>query len=122
LDEAQDCAGRGGLQPIAVPADRFVRANAELDYSIWSLDVSKGNPADRFGVLELDSAPADPSDPVYIPQHPGGGPKLVAWSDDRTNSGRCEVDPKFSTAEFLSYTCDTSAGSSGSPVISAKTN
>jgi len=122
LDESQDCSGSGNLEPIAVPGDRFSVSNAGLDYSIWSLDSSGEDPAGRFGVLDLDPEPPDPSDSVYIPQHPGGGPKLVAWSDDAGPSGRCQIDPGDSSGEQVSYTCDTSAGSSGSPVLSARSN
>eukprot|EP00640_Fibrocapsa_japonica_P001743 CAMPEP_0113944542 /NCGR_PEP_ID=MMETSP1339-20121228/34488_1 /TAXON_ID=94617 /ORGANISM="Fibrocapsa japonica" /LENGTH=464 /DNA_ID=CAMNT_0000949777 /DNA_START=255 /DNA_END=1646 /DNA_ORIENTATION=+ /assembly_acc=CAM_ASM_000762 len=68
---------------------------------------------------------------IYIPQHPGGRDKQIAWTDSYHSSGNCTVTAMgspYCTAsnpsmyKELSYACDTEGGSSGSPVLAADTN
>jgi lysyl endopeptidase len=60
-----------------------------------------------------------------VPQHPAGEPTRIAGSlGDR--AGTCEVGDNaydgYAQNSDVSYLCDTEGGSSGSPVLSRKTN
>ena len=94
--------------------DRFeiadlVKTNVELDYSILSL---KGRPAEKYGFTSISDAHRPPLDssatnyPVII-QHPRGGFKQIALTDNRLLTW---------DSNYIWYTTDTEPGSSGSPV------
>ena len=78
--------------------------------------------------LDLDNREASIGEQIYIPQHPNGWGKELAIFDSSTSSGRCQILDVTSpgctnaSANDYAYTCDTELGSSGSPVISNRTN
>jgi V8-like Glu-specific endopeptidase len=77
----------------------------------WSVVQVKGNPAAKWGVLPLTSAPAGTpkkGEEVIIIQHPGGGQKQIALSHNVI---------AYADARRLQYMTDTEEGSSGSPVF-----
>ena len=85
-------------------------ADAGLDYAIVGLTSKARARLKRRGVrdLRVASAPVRIGDPVVIVQHPNGGPREVSVDN---------VTDLFST--FITYQCETAAGSSGSPVLRA---
>jgi V8-like Glu-specific endopeptidase len=84
----------------------FFRNSKELDYAIVRLD---GAPGDLYGFVSLATR-ADPTvnDFVSIIQHPQGGPKKIAFTDNK-------VSAVFD--HLVQYSTDTEPGSSGSPVF-----
>ena len=84
----------------------FFRNSKELDYAIVRLN---GAPGDLFGFVNLAQR-ADPTvnDFVSIIQHPQGGPKKIAFTDNK-------VSAVFN--DLVQYSTDTEPGSSGSPVF-----
>lgn len=74
-----------------------------------------------FGALWLDteSEPGQLSGhPLYVPQHPGGRPRQISSLAD--NGQACGVIS--ASADKVKYNCDTYGGSSGSPVLSQRSN
>jgi hypothetical protein len=84
----------------------FFHTNPELDYAVARVN---GAPGDLYGYVSLDKR-ADPTvnDFVTIIQHPNGGPKMIAFTDNK-------VAAVFN--DLLQYSTDTEPGSSGSPVF-----
>lgn len=84
--------------------------------------------------LDIEVETPTAGEEIYIPQHAGGRDKSIAMLDE--NQLRCTVlklgDHKCNAActcfadydgePDVQYTCDTEAGSSGAPVISANTH
>ncbi|MEY2512840.1 MAG: hypothetical protein QOJ89_198 [bacterium] len=84
----------------------FFHNDVPLDYAIVRLN---GTPGDLFGFVDL-ARRADPTvnDFVSIIQHPQGGPKKIAFTDNK-------VSAVF--GDLVQYSTDTEPGSSGSPVF-----
>ena len=69
---------------------------------------------------------------IYIPQHASGLDKEIAIFDTHLGeNARCEIQSVNSESCYgafrvgywdLAYSCDTKGGTSGSPVLSVKTN
>ena len=101
-------AWSGELEPVrrftCDPA--FYRNAEELDYAIVRIN---GTPGDLFGFVDL-ARRADPTvnDFVSVIQHPQGGPKKIAFTDNK-------VSAVF--GDLVQYSTDTEPGSSGSPVF-----
>jgi V8-like Glu-specific endopeptidase len=84
----------------------FFHNNKELDYAIVRVN---GAPGDLYGFVDLAKR-TDPTvnDFVTIIQHPNGGPKKIAFTDNK-------VSAVFD--DLVQYSTDTEPGSSGSPVF-----
>ncbi len=84
----------------------FFRNDKALDYAIVRLN---GAPGDLYGFVNL-ARRAEPTvnDFVSIIQHPQGGPKKIAFTDNK-------VSAVFD--DLVQYSTDTEPGSSGSPVF-----
>jgi hypothetical protein len=84
----------------------FFHISTELDYAIVRVN---GAPGDLYGFVDLAKR-ADPTvnDFVSIIQHPNGGPKKIAFTDNK-------VSAVFD--DLVQYSTDTEPGSSGSPVF-----
>ena len=101
-------AWSGELEPVrrftCDPA--IYRSVGELDYTIVRVN---GTPGDLFGFVDL-ARRADPTvnDFVSVIQHPQGGPKKIAFTDNK-------VSAVF--GDLVQYSTDTEPGSSGSPVF-----
>ena len=84
----------------------FFHNNKELDYAIVRVN---GAPGDLYGFVNLGQrADATVNDFVSIIQHPQGGPKKIAFTDNK-------VSAVFN--DLVQYSTDTEPGSSGSPVF-----
>jgi V8-like Glu-specific endopeptidase len=129
----KDCNAHNGAQGF-LPADNYEAMEfLALDVTNdWALVRLKGNPIGKYGYLDLDNRVPEVDEEIYIPQHPGGGDKVIAIYDDNygTNS-RCQVKSTTSGSCYgksrtlyddIRYSCDTQGGSSGSPVINAATH
>ena len=87
------------------------KSNEKLDVSIIKL---VGNPGDTWGFVNLAELQADKNAPLFVIQHPDGKEKMVAEKDCRRSTA--VVDGYAPDTDFT-HTCDTSGGSSGSPVF-----
>lgn len=88
------------------PISRFERTSTELDYTLVRV---AGSPGDIFGYVDPTlRAEVAVNDFVTIIQHPNGGPKQIALTDNKVAA---------LLATVLQYTTDTEPGSSGSPVF-----
>ncbi|MEA2193281.1 MAG: hypothetical protein QOI73_3402, partial [Solirubrobacteraceae bacterium] len=84
----------------------FFHNDEELDYAIVRVNDA---PGDLYGFVDL-ARRSDPTvnDFVSIIQHPQGGPKKIAFTDNK-------VSAVF--GDLVQYSTDTEPGSSGSPVF-----
>jgi hypothetical protein len=122
--ECAQCDGGSTLRPTKVMGDQVLATDDILDYTLFS--VKNFAQIQSFGYLEIDDRAPVRGEELYIPQHPRGAPTVITTQDSSERSGNCAVsDPTYdgyATGTDMSYYCDTDGGSSGSPVISRKTN
>ena len=117
--QAIECDSYTLEETVKVPADTLFAASYELDFALFS--VHNFTAIEPFGYLGLDVRDADLGERIYIPQHGSGYPKQIAIDSDMNASGLCEVDDlsvdRYAPDTDVGYFCDTSGGSSGSPVL-----
>ncbi len=122
--ECARCGGGPTLRPVKVMADQVIATDDVLDYTLFT--VRNFDAITRFGYLQLDDRPPVRGEELYIPQHPRGMPTVITTHDTSERSGNCAVaNPAYDGYDIdtdMSYYCDTDGGSSGSPVISRRTN
>jgi lysyl endopeptidase len=122
--ECVKCGGWDVEQATKVWGDRVLLNNATLDFTLFTVDDFEE--IEQYGYLELDNRAPVAGEELYITQHPRGEPKTIAMDDPGEATGKCAVaNPEFDgygVDTDLSYYCDTDGGSSGSPVLSAKTH
>jgi hypothetical protein len=104
--------------------DQVLATDDILDYTLFS--VRNFGQIQQFGFLEIDDRAPVRGEELYIPQHPRGAPTVISTEDSTERSGNCAVDDPaydgYAAGTDMSYFCDTDGGSSGSPVISRRTN
>jgi V8-like Glu-specific endopeptidase len=121
--QCAQCGGYDVFQPTKVWGSQVLATDHTYDYTLFSV----GNFAtiQKYGYLTLDTARPAKGQELYVPQHPAGEPTRIAGSLGE-KAGNCQViDPNYTgyaAASDVSYLCDTEGGSSGSPVISRRTN
>jgi len=122
--ECAQCDGGAVLRPTKVWGNQVIATDKTLDYTLFSVQ-DFGSIKD-FGYLTLDVRKPNRGEEVYIPQHPEGSPTVIAMHDSSERDGNCAIaNPDYNgyaTDTDASYYCDTEGGSSGSPVISRRTN
>jgi V8-like Glu-specific endopeptidase len=89
------------------PQTPVATASAAHDFVLMRTDESIDNAADIQPYATLANTPAK-TDPLYVLQHPEGGPMMVALG----RTGVTWVDPQGITVQ---YTTKVAGGSSGSP-------
>ena len=121
--QCAQCGGYDVFQPTKVWGDKVLSTDHVFDYTLFT--VGDFAAIQKFGHLELDPARPVKGQELYVPQHPAGQPTRIAGSLGE-KAGNCSVvDPAYNgyaPNSDVSYYCDTEGGSSGSPVISRKTN
>ncbi|MFG1605748.1 trypsin-like serine peptidase [Actinoplanes sp. NPDC049265] len=117
------CGGYDTFKPTKVWGDKVLATNHTLDYTLFT--VENFGAIQKYGYLQLDNVRPAKGQPLYVPQHPAGDPTRIAGSLGE-KAGNCAVADNaytgYQTASDVSYYCDTEGGSSGSPVISRRTN
>ncbi|GAA3338951.1 hypothetical protein GCM10020358_20910 [Amorphoplanes nipponensis] len=120
------CATCGGFEvfrPTKVWGDKVLATEHVLDYTLFT--VGNFRSVQKFGYLTLDRIRPARGQELYVPQHPAGEPTRIAGRRGE-RAGTCAVvDPAFdgyARDSDVSYYCDTEGGSSGSPVLSRRTN
>jgi V8-like Glu-specific endopeptidase len=121
--QCASCGGYDVFQPTKVWGGKVLSTDHTYDYTLFSVDNFKA--VEKFGYLQLDTARPVKDQELYVPQHPAGEPTRIAGSLGE-RAGNCSVaDPGYTgyTANSdVAYYCDTEGGSSGSPVLSRRTN
>ncbi len=117
-----NCGGSGSATSNRVVAtvNSLLEVSQRYDMALVKLN----NPASfsSFGFYELDNRAPLVGEQIYIPQHPGGIPKVISIYSDQNGSGKCEIEKITDYGgNDASYSCDTDGGSSGSPVIASST-
>ena len=120
------CATCGGFEvfkPTKVWGDKVLATEHILDYTLFT--VANFSSVQKFGYLTLDAARPARGQQLYVPQHPAGEPTRIAGRlGDK--AGTCAVADQafdgYAKNSDVSYYCDTEGGSSGSPVLSRRTN
>jgi hypothetical protein len=122
--ECAVCGGFAVRRPVKVYADEVLATDATLDFTLFT--VQDFGAVQGFGYLTIDDRDPGPGEGLYIAEHPGGAPTVIAVDSDEDPGGTCAVqDPAadgYASHTDVSYLCDTAGGSSGSPVISRRTN
>lgn len=99
---------------FALQADRFFHAHEGLDFALVGVAAvgAGGEPIEQLGTIRLIETigKIQTGDPMHIIQHPSGGPRQYAVTNNRLVD---ILDPEG----FLHYESDTLRGSSGSPVL-----
>src|SRR5699024_1921768 len=109
---------------VKVRGDEVLATDATYDYTLFSVDDFEA--IKEFGYMKLADRQAKDREELYIPQHPDGRPTQVAMHSDQDPAGACQVTDAsydgYAANSDVAYYCDTSFGSSGSPVISRETH
>ncbi|WP_246001741.1 trypsin-like serine peptidase [Allorhizocola rhizosphaerae] len=115
--QCAECGGYAVFRTTKVWLSEVLASDKTLDYTIFS--VSNFSSVEKFGYLELDVRRPARGEELYVPQHPGGKPAMIAM-------GNCAVDEPYyegyAADTDISYYCDTEGGSSGSPVLARETH
>jgi lysyl endopeptidase len=120
------CATCGGFQvfkPTKVWGAKVLASEHVLDFTLFTVENFRS--VQKFGYLTLDAARPVRGQELYVPQHPAGDPTRIAGRLGEQASACAVADPAFdgyAQDSDVSYYCDTEGGSSGSPVLSRKTN
>lgn len=111
---------------------KFIASDAKLDVALLQL-TSATVAAEinaQYGYLQILFGMPSVGEEIYIPQHPGGGARQIAKTDDdkdvaiatiKATNAKVSVSNVLYTG-LLGYAADTLSGSSGSPVISRGRN
>ncbi|MDR6324871.1 trypsin-like serine peptidase [Actinoplanes couchii] len=117
------CGGSDVFKPTKVWGDKVLATDKTYDYTLFS--VSGFAQVQKFGYLTLDTTRPKRGQELYVPQHPSGEPAKIAGGKGEA-AGNCAVDNPdytgYAAHSDVSYYCDTTGGSSGSPVISRATH
>lgn len=89
--------------------------SGELDYTLYS--VNNFASIQGFGTLYLATTATTTGTRMYIPGHGDGSPKRLSIFEDTQGGGLCTVKNANYNTWNISYSCDTSGGNSGSPVL-----
>ncbi|OJF10032.1 trypsin-like peptidase [Couchioplanes caeruleus] len=117
------CGGYDVFRPTKVWGDKVIATNHVYDYTLFT--VEKFAAVRKFGFLTLDTGRPARGQELYVPQHPAGEPTRIAGRRGE-KAGTCAVADNafdgYAQDSDVSYYCDTEGGSSGSPVLSRKTD
>jgi lysyl endopeptidase len=117
------CGGYDVLRPTKVWGDRVLATNHTYDYTLFTVENFAA--VQKFGYLTFDTVRPARGQELYIPQHPAGEPTRIAGALGE-RAGTCAVADNaydgYAQNSDVAYYCDTEGGSSGSPVLSRKTD
>lgn len=118
------CATCGGANPGAgtkVSGATLYRVSSggsdQLDYALFS--VNNFTAIQGFGTLYLATTATSNGTRIYVPGHGDGSAKRLSIYEDTQNGATCAVRNANYNTWNISYSCDTSGGNSGSPVLNA---
>lgn len=118
------CATCGGANPGAgtkVSGATLYKVSSggssQLDYTLFS--VNNFAAIQGFGTLYLATTATSNGTRIYVPGHGDGTAKRLSIYEDTQNGATCAVRNANYNTWNISYSCDTSGGNSGSPVLNA---
>ncbi|MGH3713700.1 MAG: proprotein convertase P-domain-containing protein [Micromonosporaceae bacterium] len=118
------CATCGGNNPGAgtkVSGATMYKTSGDggsgLDYTLYS--VNNFSNITQYGTLYLHTRAPTTGERIYIPGHGDGKPKRLSIYEDTQGGALCTVKNAASDSYNMGYSCDTSGGNSGSPVLAA---
>ena len=118
------CATCGGANPGAgtkVSGATLYKVSSggssQLDYALYS--VNNFASIQGYGTLYLATSATTNGARIYIPGHGDGSPKRLSIYEDSQGGPTCSVRNANYNSNNISYSCDTSGGNSGSPVLNA---
>ncbi|ETP38694.1 hypothetical protein F442_13769 [Phytophthora nicotianae P10297] len=109
---------------------KFIKSNATLDYSVLQITNDAASYVKTYGYLQIRNTAPTKGEQIYIPQHPKGGAKKIAKTqDDADSQAALVLNLDYSIAvqgvtynHLIAYSADTEVGSSGAPVMSRGDN
>jgi hypothetical protein len=117
------CATCGGNNPrpgVKVSGAALLATRGmPLDYTLFS--VNNFATIQQFGTLFLDVRQAVRGERIYIPGHGDASPKRLSIFDNVQNGPVCTINNPNSNSN-VTYSCDTSGGNSGSPVLAGSSH
>lgn len=126
FDYQRSVCGGGDISSglVKVAGDALLKSSYDLDFTLFT--VNDFESIEGFGYLGLEPRDGVIGEEVYIPQHGGGNPKEIAITSDMNPGGFCQIDAlglnAYAAGTDVGYYCDTSGGSSGSPVVAANSD
>ena len=106
---------------IKVTGNLMLKNNVDLDYTLFT--INQFEDITGFGYLGIETREGVIGEEIYIPQHGSGNPKEIGIESDMNVGGYCQVDDvnlnAYAAGTDVGYFCDTTGGSSGSPVLAA---
>jgi hypothetical protein len=118
------CASGTSGYTTSVRGSTLQKTDAVLDYTLFTTTGDSSS----IPCLGLDGRLPPEGERIYIAGHPNGGVKKLSLESTHSSnpSGFCEVDaspyPGNDPTSDIGYYCDTTNGSSGSPVLSGLTH
>ncbi|MGI0120017.1 trypsin-like serine peptidase [Zooshikella sp. RANM57] len=122
--QRSSCSGQQMNQVVKVSGQSLLKTDYTLDYTLFT--VNNFSAIRQFGYLGLEVRDPQKSEVIYIAQHGSGAPKQFGIESDYNSGNVCRVDASSRTGRAsgtdLGYYCDTTGGSSGSPVLAGSSN
>lgn len=120
--ERTTCGGASNkaFQTFGSAANNMLVTDAGRDFTLLTL---AGNPSGNYHYLPLNGENLAVGDPLFIPQHPGGNPKMIHARHSGPTREQCRsergdlTESGYTSGVSVRHTCDTLGGSSGSPVL-----
>ncbi len=119
-----ECGGSEPTNVVKVTGDQLLLVDYPHDFTLFT--VNNFETITDFGYLTLDIRPPVLDEEIYIPQHGGGNPKEFGIESSEHSGNVCRIDDESRASPRpdivvpdtdTAYNCDTTTGSSGSPVI-----
>ncbi|OLF09050.1 hypothetical protein BLA60_20920 [Actinophytocola xinjiangensis] len=121
------CATCGGNNPgtvTKVSGATLVKTSTggsgQLDYTLYS--VNSFSTIQGFGTLFLETRAPSSGERIYIPGHGDASPKRLSLYQESGQTSYCTVGNGNYNTWNMSYSCDTSGGNSGSPVLASSSH
>lgn len=97
----------------------LVSTSEILDFTLVKIQTKRPNDLLPYGYFTLRASGAVLNERIYIPQHPQGFGKRIAWLTEKNVPAKVDfVNHSSSCGENrIGYDADTQPGSSGSPVV-----
>jgi len=113
------CGSGDAATPTIVTGNTLLTDDYTLDFALFT--VNSFSSISSFGYLELDVRTPVLDEEIYIPQHGAGNPKEFGIESDMNTGNVCRIDDAIADGRGSNtdtgYYCDTTGGSSGSPVL-----
>ncbi|GAA4909902.1 trypsin-like peptidase [Stackebrandtia albiflava] len=117
--ECATCGGNNPKTPTKVSGATMHKTSSQLDYTLYS--VNSFSSITGFGTLYLETRQPVLNERIYIPGHGDAAPKRLSVTV-QSGGANCKIDQVQYLTINTGYMCDTSGGSSGSPVIAGSSH